>query len=442
MDDINLMSAALLRVESQKKNIGVEEATRAYLERIEKYDQPSGLNTVAEINEAAIEQARRLDSAKTGQDSLLFGLPILVKDNIDVQGLHTTAGSLALSDNIARNNAPVIENAVRNGAVILGKTNMTEFANYTSQSMPNGFSSRGGFVRSAYDREKDPSGSSTGSAVAVSACFCSMAIGTDTSFSIVGCATVNGVTGLKPPVGTLPAKGIVPISTTLDSAGALAHDLADAILLYSGMSEKPIEPVQSKSPKQLRIAVNTFNHDKVSANQLSKYEDLFKELRSDGAKIEQIVQPYSPYQRAVMQCEFKLELESYLAASAAKRKSLKDIIKFYEAEPDKRMPYGISMLTAAEGSCAEDAIYQEAIRQRNVMRDQVQRELENYDVCVMTGPTNIMHFVGLPSLALELGMGEDGMPRGIIMYGANERRLLSAALTIEKYCLPVTAPKL
>lgn len=158
MDDINLMSAALLRVEIQKKNIGVEEATRAYLERIEKYDQPSGLNTVAEINEAAIEQARRLDSAKTGQDSLLFGLPILVKDNIDVQGLHTTAGSLALSDNIARNNAPVIENAVRNGAVILGKTNMTEFANYTSQSMPNGFSSRGVLCEAHMIEKKIPAG--------------------------------------------------------------------------------------------------------------------------------------------------------------------------------------------------------------------------------------------------------------------------------------------
>lgn len=442
MNDISLMSAAQLRAEIQKKKIGVEEATRAYLERIEKYDQSSGLNTVAEINEAAIEQSRKLDSVKTGRDSILFGLPILVKDNMDVRGLHTTAGSLALSDNIPRNNAPVIENVAHRGAVILGKTNMTEFANYTSQGMPNGFSSRGGFVRNAYDRETDPSGSSTGSAVAVSAGFCSMAIGTDTSFSVVGCATVNGVTGFKPPVGALPAKGIVPISTTLDSAGVLSHDLTDALLLYAGMSDKPAEPVSSRSTRQLRIAINTFNQDQVSAGQLIKYEDLFNELRSDGAKIEEIVQPYSPYQRAVMQCEFKRDLERYLAASAAKRKTLKEIIAFYEAEPDIRMPYGISMLRAAEASSTEDAIYQEAIRQRRLMRDQVRRELENYDACIMTGPTNIMHFAGLPSLALRLGMGEDGTPRGIIMYGANERRLLSAALTIEKYCRPVTAPKL
>ena len=126
-----------------------------------------------------------------------LGLPILVKDNIDVAGLHTTAGSLALSDSVATRDAPVIANLRRHGALILGKTNMTEFANYTGERMPNGYSSRGGQVRNAYDPTHDPSGSSTGSAVAVSARLCSAALGTDTSFSIVGCATENGVTGHK-----------------------------------------------------------------------------------------------------------------------------------------------------------------------------------------------------------------------------------------------------
>ncbi len=442
MDDICLMTATQLKTEIQKKRLGVEEVTRAYLERIEKYDRPSGLNTVAEIDKSAIQQAQKLDSTKDGRDSSLFGFPILVKDNIDVQGLHTTAGSLALADNIAQRHAPVIANAVRNGAVILGKTNMTEFANYTSESMPNGYSSRGGFVRSAYGRDKDPSGSSTGSAVAVSAGFCAMAIGTDTSFSVVGCAAANGVVGLKPPAGALPSQGIVPISTTLDSAGALAHDLTDAILLYSGMSDKPIKPIQPQMPKQLRIAVNLFNRDKVSASQIEKCGTLFQALRREGVKVEEIEQPYSPYQRVIMRCEFKRDLENYLAGSAAKRKTLKDIIAFYEEEPDGRMPYGISMLTAAKASSAEDSAYLEAMELRSVMREQIQRELKAYDACVMVGPTNIMHFTGLPSLSLKLGIGENGMPQGIILYGTDERRLLSAALTIEKYCQPVTAPKL
>lgn len=124
--------------------------TRFYLDRIEKYDH--ALNTVSEINEEAIKQARALDACKSGRDAILFGLSLLIKDHIDVAGLHTTAGSMA-------------------------------------HGMPNGFSSRGGAVKNAYDPKKDPGGSSTGSAVAVSAGFCAMAVGTDTSFSIVACAT-------------------------------------------------------------------------------------------------------------------------------------------------------------------------------------------------------------------------------------------------------------
>ena len=134
MDEIYRMTATQLKTEIVKRNIGIEEATRFYLERIEKYDHK--LNTISEINELALKQARELDSAKSGRDSILFGLPLLIKDNIDVAGLHTTAGSLALSDNLAKTNATVVENMICNGGIILGKTNMTEFANFTAQGMP------------------------------------------------------------------------------------------------------------------------------------------------------------------------------------------------------------------------------------------------------------------------------------------------------------------
>lgn len=194
MDELCWLTAIDLRTEIQKRNIGIEELTRSYLKRIEKYDQI--LNTISEINESALKQARKLDSQKSERDSILFGLPLLIKDNIDVAGLHTTAGSMALSDNLAETNAAVVENTIHNGGIILGKTNMTEFANFTTQGMPNGYSSKGGIVKNAYDYNKDPGGSSTGSAVAVSAGFCSMAVGTDTSFSIVACAAENGIAGL------------------------------------------------------------------------------------------------------------------------------------------------------------------------------------------------------------------------------------------------------
>ncbi len=440
MDELCRMTALELRTEIRKRNIGIEELTSSYLKRIEKYDPM--LNTVSEINELAINQARKLDSQKSGRDAILFGLPLLVKDNIDVAGLHTTAGSLALSDNKAKDSAPIVTNIIHNGGIILGKTNMTEFANFTSQGMPNGYSSKSGIVKNAYDPNKDPSGSSTGSAVAVSAGFCSMAVGTDTSFSIVGCATENGIAGLKPQFASLSSKGIVPISSTLDSAGALSKDLSDAILLYSGMRDKSFAPIHPVPVKELKIGINLYNKEMVSDAQCQRYERLFGSLRREGARFFEITQPYSPYQYRIMQCEFKRDLETYLSHSSAKLKTLNDIIAFYEANPQTMMKYGISMLQEAAQKSTNDLIYKEAIAERARMRSQVIDELKDYDVCIMTGPTNIMHFVGLPSLALNLCMGEDGFPKGIIMYGADERRLLAAALTIETYCDPFCPPKL
>lgn len=440
MDELCRMTAIELRAEIQKRNIGVEELVRSYLKRIEQHDHK--LNTVAEINESALRQARELDSRKTGRDGILFGLPLLIKDNIDVAGLHTTAGSVALWDNLAEANAAVVENIMRNGGIVLGKTNMTEFANFTSKGMPNGYSSQGGIVKNAYDSKKDPGGSSTGSAVAVSAGFCSIAVGTDTSFSIVGCATENGIIGLKPRFGALSSRGIIPISSTLDSAGALSKNLSDAILLYSGMLESPFAPIQPIPVKELKIGINLYNREMVSEEQCQRYERLFGTLRGEGVRFSEMTQPYTPYQYDIMLCEFKRDLECYLSHSSAKLKTLDDIIAFYEADGQTRMKYGISTLQDAARKSAEDSVYREAMAERARMRSQVVSELEGYDACVMTGPTNIMHFTGLPSLALNLCMGEDGIPRGIILYGAEERRLLAAALTIETYCAPFCPPEL
>ncbi|MDE7250057.1 MAG: amidase [Lachnospiraceae bacterium] len=440
MDELCWLTAIELRREIQKRNIGIEELTRSYLNRIEKYDQM--LNTISEINESALKQARKLDSQKSERDSILFGLPLLIKDNIDVAGLHTTAGSMALSDNRAETNAAVVENIIHNGGIILGKTNMTEFANFTTQGMPNGYSSKGGIVKNAYDYNKDPGGSSTGSAVAVSAGFCSMAVGTDTSFSIVACAAENGIAGLKPQFASLSSKGIIPISSTLDSAGALSRDLSDAILLYSGMSDKPLAPIQPIPVNELEIGINLYNKEKVSNAQCQNYERLVDSLCGEGAQFFEITQPYSPYQHSIMQYEFKRDLEKYLSNSSANLKTLDDIIAFYEANPQTMMKYGISTLQEAAQKSVDDFIYKEAMAERVRMRSQVVNELEKYDACIMTGPTNIMHFVGLPSLALKLCMGEDEIPKGIIIYGADERRLLAAALTIETYCSPFCPPGL
>ncbi len=439
------MSARELAQAISNRRLGVEELTRAYLERIERFDGKSGLNTIAELNEHAAEQAGKMDSMKTGRNGKLFGIPVLVKDNIDVSGLHTTAGSLALSDNIAKKDARIITNLRLSGALILGKTNMTEFANYTGNTMPGGYSSRGGQVIHAYDPTKNPSGSSSGSAVAMSAGFCAAAIGTDTSFSIVGCAAENGVTGLKPAHGSLSSDGIIPIARSLDSAGPMTRDLSDALLVYSCMKDNPMPPVDPIAPGALRLAVNVFNRDQVSDAQLARYDAVLQALKAACAQITEVTHAYTKYLRDVMRCEFRHDLEAYLSASGARRRTLREIIGYYEENPERMMKYGNACLREALDSASgnlDDSCYLKALAERAKLRAQVLASLHGCDACLMTGPTNIMHFIGLPSVALRLGMAEDGTPRGMILYGADEHRLFAAAQTIERVCAPVTMPRL
>lgn len=213
------------------------------------------------------------------------------------------------------------------------------------------------------------------------------------------------------------------------------------MLLYRGMSGQPFAPIQPIPVNELNIGVNVYHRDQVSDAQWWRYQRLFDSLRDEGARFSEITQPCSPCQYSIMQCEFRRNLEDYLSHSSAKRQTLDDIIAFYEANP-QTMPYGISALREAAGKNADDQVYKDAMAERARMRRQIMKELEAYDACVMNGPTNIMHFVGLPSLALRLCVEEDGIPRGIILYGADELRLLAAALTIEAYCSPFSPPEL
>ena len=421
--------------------ITAEGLTRYYLRRIETYDQPCGLNSVAFFDPTSIRQAQQLDKRRDKKDLPLFGLPILIKDNIDVAGLPTTAGSCMLTDNIAVKDAPIVANLRKNGAVILGKTNMTEFAHYTSDDMPNGFSSRGGQVHCAYDANHDPSGSSTGSAVAMSAGFCAAAVGTDTCFSIVGCVTEHGVTGFKPGCGSLPGTGIIPIATTIDMAGPITKTVEDAMLVYSGMADKQTT-VQPAHIKGLRLAVNTYGLDDLPQEERDSYQRLLDVLQKNGAVVQQVCHPNSPHQRIIHRCEFREDLERYLANKKVRRGTLESIIKGYKADPEVRMPYGINILENAMVHSRDLPIYAEAMAERQKARAALLEELKDVDACIMTGGTNIMHFTGLPSIALPMCMGEDGVPLGIILYGAEERRLLAAALVIQRYCPGSQPPRL
>ena len=434
MDILNCTAVELVQ-RLKGKQITAEALTRFYLDRIEKH---RALNAVAEINGEALSAARDMDNLPVDERGMLCGLPILIKDNIDVMGMRTTAGSAALADSIAQNDAPVVANLRRNGAIILGKTNLTEFANYTADNMPNGFSSHGGQVVSAYDPDMDPSGSSTGSAVAVSMGICAAAIGTDTSFSIVGCATDNGVTGYKPPIGALSTVGIVPIAHSLDSAGPITIDVRDAILIYSAMRDEPLPEMVPMNELELNLAMNMHKIDEVSDEQRGKYEQLLKTL---DVKVNAVSHGYMKQMGIIMRNEFRHDLEAYLADTSPQRKTLAEIIAFYEANPE-HMPYGISILKAAQDEGRMDSEeYLAALADRERLRAEAIEELEDHSAIIMAGVTNYMHLVGMPSIALRLGMADNGHPRGLILYGTNERRLLMAALLIEQYCEKVERPK-
>lgn len=413
--------------------------TESALELAKRIGGKNGLNCIAELDETAPEQAGAQEADKQGKP--LAGIPVLVKDNIDVKGLHTTAGSLALADNIAREDAPVIRNLRRNGAVILGKTNMTEFANFTTEGMPGGYSSRGGQVIHAVNPKLSPAGSSTGSAVAVAAGIVPMAVGTDTSHSVTGCAMFNGICGLKPPAGALSAEGIIPIARTLDSAGAMARNMTDALKLYSAMRDEPLPELKPLRTDELRIAVNRAQIETIQGSRKRFLDSLLKKLKAGGAVTGEVNQGAAPEMVTIMRWEFRLMLEDYLEKTTAKRKTLAEIVAYYEANPDTMMKYGDTLLRAALDETPgglQGQPYLDALEARKEAIVRVKAEIENYDAVLMTGPTSIMHFCGLPTVTVA-GREKDpnGVNEAVILYGNDECRLYEAALAIEQIMMNV-----
>ncbi|MCR4792953.1 MAG: amidase [Lachnospiraceae bacterium] len=393
-----------------------------------------GLNCVAELDDTAADQF-----SDTGMERSLplFGVPVLVKDNVDVRGFHTTAGSLALADNLAKSDAPVVRNLRRNGAVIIGKSNMTEFANYVSTKMPGGYSSRGGQVIHAVNPGLDPLGSSSGSAVAVAAGIVPMAVGTDTCHSVTACAMGNGICGLKPPAGVLSQEGIIPISKTFDSAGAMAQNVSDTLRLYSAMRDEPLPEIRAAQAGKLRIAVNVANSEMNSEERSRYLDDVIGLFKDNGVSIEEVNDPPTPYLPAIMKREFGPCLEDYLKKSGAKLKTLKEIVEYFETHPDTMMKYGDDLLRGAlcdmPRELSEDEEYRNALKGRDEEIRIITEKIADYDAVLLTGPTYVMHTCGLPTITVAGSrLDLNGMRQAVMLYGTDEFRLYAAALTVEQ----------
>lgn len=256
--------------------INYETITRIFLERIKEYDDE--YNTIITINENAIEEAKNLDKEykKNGRSSLIYGIPILVKDNIDVFSMPTTAGTKALLDSFPKKNAKVVENLIKNGAIILGKTNMSEF----SMSVSNSFSSFG-YVKNAYNKEFTSYGSSGGSATAVSLGFSVLSLGTDTNSSIRVPASGAGLYGLRPSTGTLSREGVIKYDSLRDTVGIISKNISDSKIVLDVMEGGNGEKYLEKKDKKYKIGVLTQILDgdnTLIGNAFQKTDDDIKEL--------------------------------------------------------------------------------------------------------------------------------------------------------------------
>ncbi|MDD3243298.1 MAG: amidase family protein, partial [Eubacteriales bacterium] len=246
MFDVKEKGVLALQAAMAAGEITSQELTLQYMQRIAELDRKGpAYHAVIEINPDAVFLAQAMDRerAQQGPRGPLHGIPILVKDNICTRDkMHTSAGSVALADNYATDDAFVIKKLRQAGAVLLGKTNMSEFARYMATNTVNGYSSRGGQVVSPYRPGNDVSGSSSGSGVAASVSFSTLTIGTETDGSIVAPASANGVVGLKPTVGLVSRSGIIPINSQ-DTAGPMGRTVEDcAIALGARAAEDGEDP--------------------------------------------------------------------------------------------------------------------------------------------------------------------------------------------------------
>nr|WP_315164093.1 amidase [uncultured Flavobacterium sp.] len=341
-----------------------EQLVQLYLKRIEAIDKNGPqLNSVIEVNPDAVVIAVAMDKElKAGKiRGPLHGIPVLIKDNIDTADkMQTTAGSLAMAGNIASKDAFVVQKLREAGAIIIGKTNLSEWANFRSTQSCSGWSSRGGQTKNPYILDHNPCGSSAGSGTAVSANLCVVAVGTETDGSIVCPASVNGIVGIKPTVGLVSRSGIIPISKTQDTAGPMARTVTDAAILLGAIAavdQDDAVTLESKGKAQKDyttfLDVNALKGKRIGIEKKpqgnNKYinallDDAIKLLKKQGAVIIEIdyldkINAFGQAEFEILQYEFKDGLNNYLATANAKVKNLKEVIDFNTANEDKAMPY-------------------------------------------------------------------------------------------------------
>jgi amidase len=405
-----------LQQKMQSKQFTSRLITELYLKRIDQIDKKGiMLNSIIELNKDALNMADAMDRER-GKGKVrgpLHGIPVLIKDNINTgDNMHTTAGSLALADNFAKQDAFIVHKLREAGAVILGKTNLSEWANFRSTHSTSAWSSRGGQTKCPYILDRNPSGSSAGTGTAVAANLCVIGIGTETNGSIVSPASVNGLVGIKPTVGLWSRSGIIPISKTQDTAGPMARTVKDAAILLGALTgidtldlatlggKGKVEvdytkflDVNGLQGKRLGIEKTALNDNPAVVALL---QDAIKTLKSKGAEVVEIelykeLKTINNNEFNVLLYEFKDGLNQYLGNANSKIKTLADVIAFNKQNEAKAMPFfkqEIMEQAQAKGDLNSKE-YLDAVKQTNTgTRKVIDDILAKYKLDAIIGTTN------------------------------------------------------
>lgn len=383
MDELTILE---MQAKMQCGELTARQLTEMYLERIRQVNPK--INAIIELNPDALEIADMLD-AERRQGSvrgLLHGVPVLLKDNIDTHDrMQTTAGSLALSGSIARQDAFLVGQLRRAGAVLLGKTNLSEWANFRSTRSTSGWSSRGGLTRNPYALDRSACGSSSGSAAAVAANLCAAAVGTETDGSIICPSQTNGIVGIKPTLGLVSRSGIIPIAHSQDTAGPMARTVTDAAILLEAMAgADPRDPATASAPMggpgyRSGLDPNGLQGARLGVPRkmagsdervLAVFDECIALLKKCGAEVVDPVSiptfnKFAKSEMEVLLYEFKADLNAYLSGLGpeAPVHSLEEIIRFNEEHAARVMPYfgQERMLAAQKKGPLSDSRYLKAL---------------------------------------------------------------------------------
>jgi amidase len=464
--------------------------TQLYLKRIAEMDKAGPkLNAVIEINPDALEIAKSMDQErKAGKiRGPLHGIPILVKDNISTgDKMMTTAGALAMKGHIAQEDAFIIKQLRKSGAVLLGKTNLSEWANFRSSHSTSAWSSRGKQTKCPYVLDRNPSGSSSGTGSSIAANLSVLGIGTETNGSIVSPSSINGLVGIKPTVGLWSRTGIIPISATQDTAGPMARTVTDAAILLGALTGiDPEDPASPGSQNHFQTDYTPYlkkdglkgkkigiNKSQLTGNErvVGLFKAAIQDLKNQGAEMVEIdfVKPLQAVfsgETTVLQYEFKDGLNRYLKKYPGKMKDLSDIIQFNKDHADEAMPYFQQETLIASQATGDltDKTYTDALAKVLSTRDILIQIMKDNSLDALagitSGPAGCIDLVngdygtgfsssgpaamaGFPHITLPMGRVIE-LPVGLSLFSGpyKEGELIGMAYAYEQATLHRAAPK-